>query len=271
MDARSFFDAEALLTLARAAGDAVLSVYERGIGRDDVAWKADDSPLTEADRVSHDVICSGLASWAPGIPVISEEGRAADRQPPAGGLYWLVDPLDGTKEFIKRTGEFTVNIALMEGSRPVAGLVYAPVLAKAWVGGPAGAALVDGDRRLPLRVAAASPERLRLVASRDHAGPKVQALLDRLTGAATLSMGSSLKFCLIAEGRADLYLRDGPTSEWDTAAAQAVLEAAGGGVFTLDGRPLAYGKPTLRNPEFIAVGDLGLDWQAVIREPARSA
>lgn len=253
-----------LVELAEKAGRAILEVY----GRRDTAvtLKDDRSPLTEADQASHRVIMDGLRRLTPDVPIISEEGEAPD---PAvflqGGGVWLVDPLDGTKEFIKRTGEFTVNIALVRDGRPVAGVVHAPVLGKSWVAGGDGAELQAGEQRSPLRVRTADPARLGIVASRDHAGPEVKALLEGLPGAETLSMGSSLKFCLIAEGRADLYLRDGPTMEWDTGAAQAVLEAAGGGVFGLEGERLPYGKPDLRNPKFVAAGDPALDWANLLR------
>lgn len=253
-----------LVELAEEAGRAILDVY----GRTDVGvtLKEDRTPLTEADQASHGVIMAGLRRLTPHVPVISEEGAAPDPSSFRDGAdHWVVDPLDGTKEFIKRTGEFTVNIALVRGGRPVVGVVLAPVLGKCWVAGADGAELRNGNGRAVLRVRAADPARLGIVASRDHAGPEVTALLHRLSGTETLSMGSSLKFCLIAEGKADLYLRDGPTMEWDTAAAQAVLEAAGGGVFTLDGERLAYGKPDLRNPKFMAAGDPALDWATLLR------
>jgi 3'(2'), 5'-bisphosphate nucleotidase len=215
------------------------------------------------------MLLEGLRKITPGIPVVSEEGEQADRGAlRSGEAHWLVDPLDGTKEFLKRTGEFTVNVALIRGGRPVAGVVHAPVLGRSWLGAADGAERREGNQRTPLRTRRASPDSLAVVASRDHAGPRVSALLRSLSGARTLSMGSSLKFCLIAEGQADFYLRDGPTMEWDTAAAQAVLEAAGGGVFTLDGKPLRYTKPELRNPHFVAVGDPEFDWQALIQRTA---
>ena len=174
---------------------------------------------------------------------------------------WIIDPLDGTKEFIKRTGEFTVNIALVHDGCPVMGVVYAPVLGTTWVTTDGGAERWHGAERRRIHVtdtAAAVP--LRLVASRDHAGPEVRALLERLPDASTLSMGSSLKFCLIAEGLADLYYRDGPTMPWDTGAAHAVLAAAGGEVFDTAGVPLRYHSPRRLNSHFVAVGDLHLDW-----------
>lgn len=255
-----------LVDLARRAGDAILEIYGRAASADRVEWKDDDSPLTQADRASHRVILQGLKRLTPDIPIISEEeaGSPADSLEP-GGDRWLVDPLDGTKEFLKRSGEFTVNIALVKGDRPVVGVVHAPVLASTWFAGGGRALRRDrrGDDSL-LRVRKADPEALTLAMSRDHSGRKVARLRKRLKGGTTRPMGSSLKFCSIAAGEADLYLRDGRTMEWDTAAAQAVLEGAGGGVFTLDGEPLRYGKAKLRNPHFVAVGDPELDWKAVL-------
>ncbi len=259
----SLAEIQPVVELAEEAGRAILEVYKREDAQ--VTLKDDRTPLTEADRASHQVIMLGLQRLAPEVPIISEEG--ATPSPAAfedGRAHWLVDPLDGTKEFIKRTGEFTVNIALVRGGRPVAGVVHAPVLGKSWVAASDRAELRYGDGCSQLEVRTADPARLVVVASRDHAGPEVKALLASLPGAETLSMGSSLKFCLIAEGKADLYLRDGPTMEWDTGAAQAVLEAASGGVFTLDGERLAYSKPGLRNPKFVATGDPELDWAALL-------
>ncbi|MDQ8167708.1 MAG: 3'(2'),5'-bisphosphate nucleotidase CysQ [Gemmatimonadota bacterium] len=252
---------EQLVQVVHNAGTAILAVYHAATPIA-VEQKADASPLTEADRRSHDVIIAALTALTPAIPIVSEEDAGAeDPVAPLRGDYWLIDPLDGTKEFIKRTGEFTVNIALVHDGRPVMGVVYAPVLGTTWVTTNGGAERWAGDERLPIHVTrthAAVP--LRLVASRDHAGPQVRALLARLPDASTLSMGSSLKFCLIAEGRADLYFRDGPTMPWDTAAAHAVLAAAGGEVFDTAGVPLRYHAPRVLNPYFVAVGDTHLDW-----------
>jgi 3'(2'), 5'-bisphosphate nucleotidase len=267
---------DALLDLVLRAGVAIRDVYDEKEGAMAVAWKEDRSPLTAADRISHEIIVAGLPSLAPGTPIVSEEGVDAGERGPLPGEdgFWLVDPLDGTKEFLKRTGEFTVNVALVHGGRPVAGVVHAPALGRSWLGAVDGAEVRvhagpqsrKPESRHPLRTRPASLEALAIVASRDHAGPEVKALLEGLPGAHAVSMGSSLKFCRIAEGAADFYLRDGPTMEWDTAAAQAVLEAAGGRVMTLDGRTLKYGKPGLRNPHFVAVGDPRLDWRALLEK-----
>lgn len=174
-----------------------------------------------------------------------------------------MDPLDGTKEFLKQSGEFTVNIGLIREGRPVMGVVDAPAIGLSyWAESGKGAfRLRKGGSPEVIRCRRADPRLPTLVASRDHAGPEVKALLDRFPGAPSASMGSSLKFCLVAAGEADVYLRDLPTSEWDTAAAHCVLECAGGCVMQLDGAPFVYGKPGLRNPGFVALGDPSLRWQ----------
>ena len=181
-------------------------------------------------------------------------------------LFWLVDPLDGTKEFLKKTNEFTVNIALMKERLPVLGVVHAPALNLTYYGGREfGAWRQTGDDQpTPITTRRAGSSQLGVVASKDHAGPLVSTMLTRLTNPQLRSMGSSLKFCLVAEGKADLYLRDLPTMEWDTGAAQCIVEAAGGAVFSLDGEPLRYGKPGLKNPAIMTVGDSRLEWRPLI-------
>ncbi len=258
-------DRNALAALAHKAGAAILEVYHRE-GDIVVEQKGDQSPLTEADRASHEVIVAGLAALTPAVPIVSEEDSgSADPSATVHGDYWLVDPLDGTKEFVKRTGEFTVNIALIRDGVPVAGVVYAPVLGITWLGTAEVAERWEGEARERLHVTSpANAESMRVVASRDHAGPAVKALLERLPGATTLSMGSSLKFCLIADGRADLYYRDGPTFPWDTGAAHAVLSAAGGEVYAPTGEPLRYLTPRVRNPHFVAIGDTQFPWASFI-------
>ena len=250
---------EQLVRIAHDAGAAILAVYHAATPIA-VTQKADASPLTEADRRSHDIIIAALTAQTPTIPLVSEEeADSADAAVQPRGDYWLIDPLDGTKEFIKRTGEFTVNIALVRDGCPERGVVYAPVLGTTWLTTETGAERWHGNERARIHVTRTAVP-LRLVASRDHAGPQVRALLERLPDASTLSMGSSLKFCLIAEGLADLYYRDGPTMPWDTAAAHAVLAAAGGEVFDTAGVPLRYHSPRTLNSHFVAVGDLLLDW-----------
>jgi 3'(2'), 5'-bisphosphate nucleotidase len=257
-----------VLEVARAAGRAISAIYtQTDLG---VETKADQSPLTAADRAAHDIIAAGLARLSGGIPVWSEESTGIDwtirREWPE---FWLVDPLDGTREFIKRNGEFTVNIALIRGHAPVLGVVHAPALQRDYyghVGGGAFRADGDGGGR-PIHVQSPAQSPLRVVGSRSHAGGSLDRLLGRLGEHTLVPMGSSLKFCLVAEGAADFYPRLGPTSEWDTAAAQAVVEAAGGAVLDLQGGPLRYNtRREVLNPFFIVLGDQRRDWLALLRE-----
>jgi 3'(2'), 5'-bisphosphate nucleotidase len=242
-----------LVALAERAGAVILGHYG---GEVEVRAKADASPVTAADEAAEAVILDGLAELTPSIPVVAEERVAAGKVPELHGRpFWLVDPLDGTKEFISRNGEFTVNIGLIEGGEPVLGVVLAPAIGRVWWGavGYGAWARSDGQER-------AIVTRLRpaggpvAVASRSHADPETETWLDEVGAAERIAAGSSLKFCLIAEGRADLYPRFGPTMEWDTAAGHAVLRAAGGRVTTREGAPFLYRKPEFRNPGFIAYG-----------------
>jgi 3'(2'), 5'-bisphosphate nucleotidase len=253
-----------LCCIVADAGRAILRHYKQPIH---VTAKTDASPLTAADRASHELICAALERLRPGVAVVSEESDSAVLAAGAPtGSYWLVDPLDGTKEFLKGTGEFTVNIALIEGGRPVLGVVYAPALDLYYYADTArGAWRRQGNAAAtPVRSRPADLARLAVVASKDHAGPQVARLLERTPGAALKSMGSSLKFCLVAEGQADVYLRDVPTMEWDTAAAQCVVEAAGGRLTDLQGAPLTYGKPEFRNPLLMTVGDPQFAWRQLL-------
>jgi 3'(2'), 5'-bisphosphate nucleotidase len=247
-------------SIAREAGTEILSIYNGPIA---VEYKEDKSPLTEADRRSHQIICHRLAGLTPHIPVVSEEGEAAVQLAASGGRFWLVDPVDGTKEFLKRTGDFTVNIALIENRRPILGVVYAPAKNLMYSAEAGRGAWKQNGNPTPvlIKTRPAKTDRLAVVASKDHAGPQVEALLKLLPQAELLSMGSSLKFCLVAEGKADLYPRFGPTMEWDTAAAQCVVESAGGAVLTLQGQPFQYEKPGFKNEGFVTVGDLSLAWK----------
>src|SRR5690606_11475486 len=259
---------EQIRSIAKAAGEAILEVYERDF---DVETKDDRSPLTEADRVSHRIITERLARVQPALPVLSEEAAEDEhRNRFEWTRYWLVDPLDGTKEFIKRNGEFTVNIALVDEHTPVLGAVLAPALAREYFGGPAAGGAWRADRNSAARaIRVSEPGRgpLRVVGSRSHASPgTLERYLDALGPHELKPMGSSLKICLVAEGEADVYPRFGPTSEWDTAAAHAVLEGAGGCIMDLVGRPLRYNlKESLLNPQFLAVGDRKRDWLAPMR------
>jgi 3'(2'), 5'-bisphosphate nucleotidase len=249
--------AATLRRLALEAGAAIIEVYRK----DDmgVAAKADASPVTEADLAADRVICAGLAAAYPDIPVVTEE--RADTHAGQSGPHFLVDPLDGTREFVERRGDFTVNIALIEGGAPVAGVVYAPALGRLFRTAAGGGAVeetgaldhgAEGALQ-PLRVAAPDNAALRVVASKSHRDAATDAYIARYAVAAFKSAGSSLKFCLVAGGEADLYPRLGRTMEWDTAAGDAVLRAAGGHVVqAADGAPLDYGKPDRANPHFIA-------------------
>lgn len=250
-----------LLQLAREAGAAILQIYDTDF---DVEHKQDNSPLTEADLASHRTIVSSLERLTPDIPVLSEESANIPFDiRHTWSRYWLIDPLDGTREFVKRNGEFTVNIALIEGDRPTFGVVYAPVLDRLYYGSTDdGAWRRDGDQTArPIQVIPRRRQPIRVAGSRSHAGDSLQRFLDNLGEHELLSMGSSLKLCLVAEGEADIYPRLGPTSEWDTAAAQAVVEAAGGRVTTLDLEPMRYNtKESLLNPHFLVFGDLSESW-----------
>ncbi len=254
---------EPVAALAADAGRAILEVYATDF---DVQAKSDESPLTQADLASHRCIVAGLEDLTPDIPIISEEeGLPPFEERRHWPRYWLIDPLDGTKEFVNRNGEFTVNIALIEANRPVFGVVHVPVQDKTYVGCKgAGAQRRLGDAAPEtIRVAGASKSPVRVVGSRSHRGASLDAYLEALGDTDMVPMGSSLKFCVVAEGNADVYPRLGPTSEWDTAAAQAVVEQAGGQVLELDGKPLAYNeKEEILNPYFMVIGPTDRDWLA---------
>jgi 3'(2'), 5'-bisphosphate nucleotidase len=255
-----------LSAIARAAGNAILDVYGREIA---VRLKDDRSPLTEADQRSHELIADRLRHIDGSLPLLSEEAAAPDAaQRRAWARYWLVDPLDGTKEFLKRNGEFTVNIALVDDHRATLGVVLAPALGVLYYG-----AVDTGAWRQrathapePIRVRSEAAAPVRVVGSRSHPSGELAEYLAKLGPHETTPMGSSLKICLVAEGAADLYPRFGPTSEWDTAAAQAILESAGGRMMDRVGRPLRYNtKDDLLNPHFLAFGDTRRNWLAPIQ------
>ena len=249
---------EPVCEIAIRAGEEILRVYDSDFSVED---KADGSPLTAADRAAHHTIVEGLKQLTPDIPVLSEEASDVDYSVRSTWqCYWLVDPLDGTKEFVKRNGEFTVNIAFIEGDRPVLGVVYVPVTGVMYYACTgSGAFKRDGDQVDSIKVQTYQGDKARVVASRSHASEALQKFLDAVGDAETISMGSSLKLCLVAEGAADVYPRLGLTSEWDTAAAQAIVEVAGGTVTDLDGEPLRYNKKDILNPWFI-VSDGQTDW-----------
>jgi 3'(2'), 5'-bisphosphate nucleotidase len=248
---------ERLTPLIRAAGQVIMDIYATDF---DVTRKGDDSPVTQADQKAEAVILAGLKEIAPSIPVVAEEEVAAGRVPDVSDRFFLVDPLDGTKEFISRNGEFTVNIALIEQGRPVLGLVYAPAVGakgRLFTGAAGlGAWLEDAEGRRAIRCRAVPAEGLTVVASRSHGDETaLDAFLNGRKVASRTNAGSSLKLCLVAAGEADLYPRLGRTMEWDIAAGDAVLRAAGGRVTVVaDGTDLRYGKPGFDNPHFAAQG-----------------
>jgi len=255
-----------VIHIALRAGREILGVYEDQLS---VNYKEDRTPLTEADRKAHTAITTALRDTTPHIPVISEEGQGVPyEERKRWERFWLVDPLDGTREFIRRNGEFTVNIALVEGRDPALGVVYAParnLLFFAQKGKGAYRVEVKEDSfnlkeagRLPLCSEGVRGRPLRVVASRSHMNEETRAFVEKLRSrfgdVELVSVGSSLKFCLVAEGKADIYPRLGPTMEWDTAAAHIVAAESGCEVRTLSGEPLRYNKPDLRNPHFLVIG-----------------
>ncbi len=242
---------DALIPVIRQAGDVILDIYRTDF---EVRGKDDSSPVTEADEKAEALILPALAVLLPGVPVVAEEAVAAGHIPEVGERFWLVDPLDGTKEFINRNGEFTVNIALIENGQPVLGVVLAPALGRLFGGAVGtGAWIEDDDGRRPIHVRTPPEAGVTVVASRSHGdATALDAFLAPYTVAELRSAGSSLKICLVAAGEADLYPRLGRTMEWDIAAGHAVLAAAGGVITTINGVPLGYGKPGFDNPHFVA-------------------
>ena len=251
---------------AEEAGRIILGYYDKPLPVD---YKADNSPLTQADQASHNFLVDKLRSLTPGIPVLSEEsdpGSYTSRL--SWRRFWCVDPLDGTKEFVKKaTGEFTVNVALIEGKEAVLGVVHVPVQGLTYFAAKGGGAYMQCNGAEPEAISTrlSSANRITVVASRDHAGPDVAGMLESMASEGieveSTNMGSSLKFCLVAAGTADFYPRTVPTFEWDTAAAQCVVEAAGGRIVTRDGQRLAYNKLDIRNPSIFTIGDPNLDWR----------
>ncbi len=257
---------EPIVALAVEAGNEILTVYATDFA---VESKSDESPLTKADLAAHNCIAAGLAKLTPDIPIISEEDGLPEFDVRGQwNRYWLIDPLDGTKEFVNRNGEFTVNIALIDSNRPVFGVVHVPVQDKTYIGCEGrGSELRDAGNVTAITVAATSSAPVRIVGSRSHRGTSLDAFLAKLGDHDMVAMGSSLKFCTVAEGNADIYPRLGPTSEWDTAAAQAVVEQAGGKVLELDGKPLSYNqKSDILNPWFVVIGPTDHDWLALLAD-----
>jgi 3'(2'), 5'-bisphosphate nucleotidase len=256
---------DSVARLAHAAGEKILAVYNSEFA---IEQKDDRSPLTEADIASHHAIVAGLSELTPGVPILSEESSTLPyAQRSLWQRYWLVDPLDGTKEFIKRNGEFTVNIALIEGGVPVLGVVHVPVSGVSYRAcrGCGASKQEPGRKPHPIRVRRLPDGPVMVVGSRSHRGESLNRFLENLGEHEMVGMGSSLKLCLVAEGAADIYPRLGPTSEWDTAAAQCVVEQAGGHVTDTDMQPLRYNtKDSLLNPFFLVFGDDSRDWSGYL-------
>jgi 3'(2'), 5'-bisphosphate nucleotidase len=257
-----------VITLAREAGEAIVEIYNSDFN---VEHKEDRSPLTEADMAAHDILEEGLRALTPGLPVLSEESAAIPFEERSGWRrYWLVDPLDGTREFVKRNGEFTVNVALIDDHRPVLGVIVVPVSGVCYYAceGHGAWRQEPGEAPVAIRVRPLESGRIIVAGSRSHAGGRLAGFLDRLGAHELVSMGSSLKSCLVAEGRADVYPRLGPTSEWDTAAAQCVVEQAGGWITDTAMRPLRYNtKASLLNPDFFVSGTRDRDWSRYLAAP----
>ena len=263
-----------ILRIAHQAGEEILEVYNDDAPLD-VSLKEDDSPLTLADSRANAVIVAGLKELDDLMPIITEEAEMSPfEERSQWHRHWLVDPLDGTKEFISRNGEFTVNIALIENGAPILGVVHVPVTGVTYYGGTLvnGAWIMsEGEDKQPLEptLIETSGSVARFVASRNHRGAQVDQLIQqaatKFDAIEVVSMGSSLKMCLLAEGKADCYPRLAPTSEWDTAAAHAVLRAAGGEIYQTDFQPLRYNqKADILNPHFIALGDPEFDWESLL-------
>ena len=250
-----------MVSLAIKAGARILDFYRYGF---DVEHKSDLTPLTQADIAAHEIIEEGLQQLTPDIPILSEEGEnipfAVRRQ---WQLYWLVDPLDGTREFIRRNDEFTVNIALIENGRPIMGLIHAPELEQCYFASRGLGAYKKANDQKPKRIYVKSSCRKPVIiaGSRSHPSAEFNRFIANIGDYKMLSMGSALKSCLVAEGTADIYARLGPTSEWDTAAAQCIVEEAGGKLTDTHMQPLCYNtKDSLLNPHFFVFGDCGVDW-----------
>ena len=253
--------------IARASSKSIMDIYEKDFS---IEFKNDGSPLTKADQVSHRIIQKGLAKLSPRLPVLSEESpknEVHDRR--NWESYWLVDPLDGTKEFVKRNGEFTVNIALVEANRATLGVVLAPALRVEYSGsiGLGAWRQYKNQARVKISTSLFQNRPTRVVGSRSHSNTAVANYIEALGNYELKEIGSSIKICYIADGKADVYPRFGPTSEWDTAASQAILESAGGGMMDLVGQPLRYNtKNNLLNPHFVAFGDPTQVWLQHVRD-----
>lgn len=250
-----------VIAIAKQASEKILEIYNTEF---DVVSKEDNTPLTEADMAAHHVISDGLTELTPDIPILSEESADISfEQRKQWRQYWLVDPLDGTREFVKRNGEFTVNIALIRDHQPVLGVIHAPVTGVCYFANQTEGSFKQLPGQAPVKISTRrkQSDRTLVAGSRSHRGSSLNKFLDKIGEYDIVSMGSSLKSCLVAEGRVDIYPRLGPTSEWDTAAAQCIVENAGGQILDLSMTPLRYNtKDSLLNPHFIVIGDPQFDW-----------
>lgn len=257
---------ESVKKIAYEAGRRIMVIYDQGFS---IEEKNDRTPLTEADLAAHEAIESGLQVLTPEIPILSEESEPVNFAERANwDRYWLVDPLDGTREFINRNGEFTVNIALIENHESILGVVYAPVVGSLYYAARGLGAYKRNGLEEPerIRVREKVPDRIIIAGSRSHPTPAFQEFVSQLDNYEIISMGSALKSCLVAEGKADIYARLGPTSEWDTAAAQCIVEEAGGRMTDTSLQALRYNtKDELLNPHFIVFGDRSIDWSKYLQ------
>ena len=255
-----------ILALARDAGQEIMRVYTSE--KYETIYKEGGSPLTIADIAANLTIVHGLVYLDPAIPVLSEESETIPYQiRQTWETFWLIDPLDGTKEFINKNDEFTVNIALIEKDVPVVGVVYAPAIDRMYYAAQGlGAFMISDGQTTPIRVSGFEGGTLKVIASRSHRGEELDSFLEKVGTYELIGMGSSLKFCMVAEGSAHIYPRLWPTMEWDTAAAQCIMEEAGGSVTDLKGQRLRYNKPDLRNPDFIASSHPAFPWQNYLAE-----
>jgi len=256
MDISRKIEIDEVNSIARYAGKKILDIYNLGVAGADVQYKDDNSPLTAADLASNRAITKSLSDLTPEIPILSEEGtKISFNERSSWNRFWLIDPLDGTKEFVKRNGEFTVNIALIENSKPILGVVYAPVLDILWFGDSNGSFKDEkGRQKRSISVSLDNSEYpVRVVVSRSHISAGIEKFINQFQNYSILQMGSSIKMCLVADGSADIYPRLGPTMEWDTAASHAIINNAGGSIKSTEtGNDLVYNKKDLHNPWFIA-------------------
>ena len=256
-----------IMDISIEAGKGILDIYNSGFS---VEHKDDRSPLTEADMISHNIICKNLSDFMPDIPVLSEESSdisCEKRQ--TWQCYWLVDPLDGTREFIKRNGEFTVNIALIENHNPVLGVVHVPVTGVTYYAHSGSGSYKQLNDQGPCKITTrkTNPSKITVAGSRSHGSTRQQSFIEKLGDIEVFAIGSSLKFCMVAEGRVDIYPRFGPTSEWDTAAAQCIVEEAGGIVVDENFKRIQYNRgESLLNPNFLVIGDPAFDWKPYLAE-----